>query len=81
MKQTTIEFSVEQSEHITLAVYDEQGKILRTLIAGSLIAPGKYDVIWDGNDSNGTALASGTYLYSIRGDHSGQRSGRMVLLR
>ena len=81
MKQTTIEFSVDQAEHITLAIYDDKGKMIRTLMAGNLITPGKYDVIWDGNDGNGSSLASGTYLYSIRGEHSAQRSGKMVLLR
>jgi FlgD Ig-like domain/Calcineurin-like phosphoesterase len=81
MKQTTFEFSVEQLEHITLAIYDEQGKLIRTLMAGNLITPGKYDVIWDGNDDNGSAVSSGAYLYTIRGEHSGQRSGKMVLVR
>lgn len=81
MKQTTIEFSVNQTENISLAVYDLSGQLVRTLIAGNEITPGKYDVVWDGKTGGGADLPSGNYIYTIRGGVSGQSSGKITLLR
>ena len=57
---TTIEFSLETGQNVTLSVYDMLGRQVRTLIDG-VQAAGQYRVSFDGAD-----LASGAYLYVLR---------------
>jgi len=57
---TTIRFDLPQADHVTLKVYDVQGREVATLVSGSLSA-GRHRVAWDAN-----GLASGTYFYQLR---------------
>ncbi len=81
MKQTTISFSLNKPDRLTILVYDEKGQLVRPLVAGSLVAEGKYQIVWDGKDGSGTELASGVYLYSIKGETSGIKTGKIELIR
>lgn len=75
--ETTIEFTVNKAEHISLNVYNEQGQLVRTLIAGSTVQKGKYQIRFDGNDSHGNPLSAGVYFYSI----NGERNGKLVMIK
>ena len=57
---TTIEFSIERAQAITLTVYDVLGREVRVLADGVQPA-GHYSVLFDG-----AGLAGGTYLYVLR---------------
>ncbi len=57
---TTIEFSIERAQAITLTVYDVLGREVRVLADGVQPA-GRYSVSFDGS-----GLAGGTYLYVLR---------------
>ena len=46
----------------SLAVYDDQGRMVRTLWTGETKAPGD-DVVWDGRNEDGQAMPVGTYNY------------------
>ena len=81
MKQTTISFSVAQPENITLSIYSEKGQLIRTLLAGSEVASGNFQVMWDGKNGSGAEQASGIYFYDIKGEKSGERSGKIMLVR
>lgn len=61
---TTIKFEVPQSCKITVAIYNLLGEEIKTLINDS-VAPGKYEVVWDGTNSGGTSVASGMYFYML----------------
>ena len=52
---------------------------MRTLVRGSLQA-GPHEVVWDGTDDGGRAVASGVYLYRLDSGavHEAQR---MTLVR
>jgi len=76
---TTIRFVLPVREHVTLAIYDAGGRLIRTLV-NEVRAYGEHDVIWDGRDDGGAAMASGVYFYQLR---AGKRteSKKMVLLK
>ena len=57
---TTIEFSLERAQAITLTVYDMLGREVRVLADGVQPA-GRYSISFDG-----AGLAGGTYLYVLR---------------
>ncbi len=61
---TTIPFAVTQSGVVTLAIYDNTGRLVKTLINEPL-QPGEYTVQWDGRNSSGQAVASGVYLVRL----------------
>ena len=71
---TTIEFSLERAQAITLTVYDVLGREVRVLADGVQPA-GRYSVSFDG-----AGLAGGTYLYALRtGQHVSVK--KMILLK
>ncbi|MCB0312439.1 MAG: hypothetical protein KDH84_04100, partial [Calditrichaeota bacterium] len=45
---------------VTLAVYDLQGRLVRTLLNAPRAA-GAYEINWDGRNDAGQQLSSGTY--------------------
>lgn len=76
---TAIRFSLPARARVSLMVYDVSGRVVRTLLDGD--APsGESDVLWDGLDESGSAVASGLYFYKLTvGDDS--RTGKLAVLR
>ncbi len=72
---TTVRFSLPESRHAVLAVYDVRGQLVRTLVDG-VSAAGVNEVRWDGLDHAGRAMASGTYFARLK---SGDQIGVMPL--
>ncbi|MCA9753442.1 MAG: VCBS repeat-containing protein, partial [Gemmatimonadetes bacterium] len=76
---TSIEFAVPKTQHVTLRVYNVEGRLVRTLVDESVQA-GRGRVNWDGRDAQGRALSSGVYFYRLdNGETSVTR--KSVLLR
>lgn len=74
---TEIRFEVDRESFIELAVYDMQGRRLRTLVHEWRPA-GNHGVRWDGRDQHGRPVASGTYHVRLK---AGERSlVRKILL-
>ena len=69
---------------VTLSIYDESGRVIRTLNVGHQIAA-VYEaqskaIYWDGKNGLGEPVASGVYFYSLSaGDYSATR--KMVILK
>ena len=61
---TTIQYSVQRSSRVELRIYNALGQTIKTLVDG-LRNSGRYSVRWDGTDSYGKAVPSGTYFYRI----------------
>ena len=59
---TTLRFSLVAPERVTLAVFDLEGRRVRTLIAGDAMAAGHHALTWDGRDAEGRSLPSGVYF-------------------
>lgn len=77
---TTIAFELDAAAAVELAVYDLSGRLVRPLLAGRELAPGRHEVAFDGRDGAGRALAAGVYFYCLRaGDEVLTR--RMALVR
>ena len=55
---TTIRYTLPSAGHVSLAVYDAKGRVMKTLV-DRVQAPGQYSRTWDGRDETGRAVASG----------------------
>ena len=72
---TTISFGVPEESRVTLKVFDLLGREMKILTEG-LMAPGEYNVTWDGRNAAGQVVESGMYLYRMTTTSS---SGKMFL--
>ena len=77
--ETLIPFNLPTAGPIDLAIYSLIGQKVATLVQESRPA-GLYTVRWDGRDQRGQALASGVYLYRIKGEGR-QQTRKLLLLR
>ncbi len=57
---TTIRYSVSPAQDVTLAIFDVRGARVRTLESGA-VTEGMHEVVWNGRDDAGRAVASGVY--------------------
>ena len=58
---TTLRLSLPRATEVSLAVYDQQGRRVRSLLAGAQPA-GEHAVTWDGRDEGGRLAPSGIYF-------------------
>lgn len=61
---TVIRFHLAESARVALTIFDLQGREVTRLMDAHL-PPGMHAAEWDGADSNGRMLPSGTYVYRI----------------
>jgi endonuclease/exonuclease/phosphatase family metal-dependent hydrolase len=59
--ETALQFSLPTPEHAVIEVYDVSGRLVTTLVDGSMPA-GANRIVWDGCDSHGAPAASGIYF-------------------
>jgi hypothetical protein len=77
--RTAIRFDVPATVHAKLRIYGVDGRLLRTLMDGT-VAPGRHTYTWDSRDDAGRQAAAGVYYYVLEaGDYKATR--RMVLLK
>lgn len=62
--RTTIRFTIPATGIVNLAIYDVNGRLVRTLVDGTVEA-GMHEVVWDARDERGHEVASGVYLYRL----------------
>lgn len=72
---TTIEFSINTDEVISLSVYDINGQLITDLISSSNFEKGTYKITFDASK-----LASGTYVYTLKAGNF-VTSKKMTLLK
>jgi hypothetical protein len=77
--ESRLGFSLPTAQEAHLAVFDVQGRLLRTLIDGTEPA-GRQVAVWDGRGSDGHRFGSGVYFYRFR-SKSGDAVRRVVLAR
>jgi hypothetical protein len=77
---TVIRYDVPKNGgEVSLRIYDAAGRVVKTLVAGTLAA-GQRAIAWDGHDDAGRPVASGVYFCRLTA--SGYASTRkMVLLK
>jgi len=62
---TTIEFSLQQPEMVTIEIYNTKGQRVTTLV-NEYREAGEYSIVWNGRDSQNREVASGVYFYRMR---------------
>lgn len=76
---TRVRFELPRPARTRLLIYNLKGQLVRTLLDEPRPA-GRYEVLWNGRDDDGSVVASGTYLLRMRaGDFATQR--KMTLLK
>lgn len=76
---TAISFGVATPGHVTLRIFNAEGKLVRTLVDKPMPA-GSFRARWDGKNQAGRAVASGVYLYELSSSGS-QLTRKMSLLK
>ncbi|MDD3524619.1 MAG: M14 family zinc carboxypeptidase [Candidatus Cloacimonetes bacterium] len=77
--ETTIRFSLAQTDEVSLEVFNLRGQKVRSYRPGTM-NPGNHKVIFDGMDDNGSPLASGVYFYRLKAGAFSQ-SRKMILMK
>jgi hypothetical protein len=76
---SVMRLALPRAARVSLAVFDQQGRRLRTLVEGSLSA-GEQSFAWDGRAEDGHAVASALYFVRLEtGGHAISR--RLVVVR
>jgi flagellar hook assembly protein FlgD len=73
---TNIAFDAKPGASLTLAVYDVQGRRVRTLLQDARSTTGVVNVAWDGTNAVGDPVPSGVYFYRLQAD--GEASTRKM---
>ncbi|MFB3908776.1 MAG: C25 family cysteine peptidase [Candidatus Eisenbacteria bacterium] len=72
-----IAFSLEEADEATLRIYDVQGRLVKTLVDGTLDA-GSHEALWNGRNDAGADAGSGVYFCRLQ---SGGRTAVRKLVR
>jgi flagellar hook assembly protein FlgD len=74
-----ISYSVARTGRAELGIYDVAGKLVRTLVDGT-VKPGNHSVTWNRTDNGGRRVANGTYFYRLTVDGK-SASGKAIVLK
>ncbi len=74
---TSIAYSIPTEGHVTIEVFDVNGRKTTTLV-DELKSSGAHQIVWDGTDDGGNAVGSGVYFYRI--DSGGSTSTKKMIL-
>jgi hypothetical protein len=77
--RTTLRFDLPQAGAARLAVYDLAGRLVRTLVDGSL-PQGANEIAWDGRDEAGRPVGTGAYVARLEAGGA-VATTRLALLR
>ena len=70
----TLRLGLPRAARVRLAVFDQQGRSVRALVAGDLPA-GEHAIVWDGRGVDGRAVASALYFVRLEAE------GRVITRR
>lgn len=76
---TTIRFFLNKTSPVSLKIYDQSGRIVRTLVDG-IIEVGYFEERWDGRNDSGLDLPSGIYFYHLV-SQSNIQTNKLLLVR
>jgi len=75
---TVIPFSITEYGVTKLSIYNMLGQRVCTILNQGL-APGSYEVVWNGNNEYGLPVSSGAYIYHLNNNQN-QASEMMIFL-
>jgi len=76
---TTIAFELAATGRVRIDVFSIDGRRVRTLVDEDM-GPGRHTTVFDGRDQSGRQVASGTYLYVMKGPGI-SKTRRMLLVK
>lgn len=76
---TTINYSIDKQNDVKINIYDINGRLIKTLEENDAF-PGEHNVIWDGTNTKGERVSSGTYLYQLNAGSTVENK-KMILLK
>jgi FlgD Ig-like domain len=76
---TSIQYDLKEDSFVEVQVFDLLGRLVKTLVSQPHLA-GRHSVIWDGINSAGSAVPSGTYVYRLKAGDFVQ-SNTLVLVK
>ena len=76
---TIISFNIDTQTKVSLKVYDNQGRFIRTLLENTMYT-GKHEVSWDGQNTHGHPVSAGVYFYIIQ-TADFKQTKKMILIR
>jgi hypothetical protein len=74
---TTIKYSIGSAGLVEIAIFDVEGRRIRTLVS-EVEAPGAYTAVWDGRNDGGAPVAPGIHFCRMRAGSFG--SVKKILL-
>ena len=77
--RTTIAYELKETQSVRLSIYSLDGRLVKYLEDG-LRSEGRHEVHWNGLNSRGMAVPSGTYFYRLQAG-SVDQTRSMVLVR
>lgn len=63
---TVINFDLPEKAYVWLEIYDVTGRLVRQLISGQRLVPGRYSEFWDGSNDKGEMVCSGIYYCRLK---------------
>jgi|GEM_PF-4970806 len=76
---TVIQYQITSSQNVHMAIFNQAGQLVRTLVQDHLSA-GIHHVEWNGLNNVSQPVSSGIYLYRLQSDDQ-IKTKRMILLR
>jgi 1,4-alpha-glucan branching enzyme len=76
---TTVQFELPRLSKVNLVIFDLLGRKVKTLVNKS-VAPGKYEVQWNGRNESGVPVSSGIYILHFRAGKF-EQNRRIILLK
>ncbi len=77
---TTIKFSIPKGETVQLQIFDAHGRRIATLVNEQHMAPGTYEVTWNGLSDTGIPITSGTYFARVIAGKA-SRTRKMIMMK
>ncbi|MFQ5677709.1 MAG: FlgD immunoglobulin-like domain containing protein, partial [bacterium] len=75
--ETLIKFNLPAKSKVQVKVYNLRGELVRTLM-NEETESGQHNIVWDGRNSKGAVVASGTYIYRIKAGN--WKDSKMMIL-
>ena len=78
--ETCIAFEIQETQRISLEIFDLKGRRVRVLVDGEVLGADRYEEFWDGRHEDGGELPSGIYFYRLTTPDQ-QDTKKMLLTR
>jgi flagellar hook assembly protein FlgD len=76
---TVISFEISNIQKVSLKVYDNQGRFVRSLLNNTMHV-GRHEISWDGRNNQGESVSAGVYYYMLQ-TASFDQTKKMTLIR